>query len=38
MFETQSIFMVFMECLIVGLAIVLIPMAINTFRTLREKE
>ena len=32
------VFMVFMEFLIVGLAIVLIPMAIHTLRILREKE
>ena len=35
---SQSSFMVFMEFLIVGLAIVLIPMAIHTLRILREKE
>jgi hypothetical protein len=34
----QSTFMIFMGFLITGLAVVIIPMAIHTFRILREKE
>lgn len=34
----QSTFMVFMGFLIAVLAVIIIPMAIDTFRILREKE
>jgi hypothetical protein len=34
----QSTFMIFMGFLIVGLSAVIIPMAVHTFRILREKE
>lgn len=34
----ESTFMIFMGFLIVVLAVIIIPMAIDTFRILREKE